>query len=254
VKVKKLVYFVIVFGGCWLFAGLTSGAELNFNTQDFAPFNYEVGGVVSGPAADIIRKICSDIKIVCSFNLLPWGRAQEEVRNGIAQGIFVVGWNEERAQWLYFSPPILNSEYGFFVKNDNPLKFRQVSDVKGYIVGVYGPSNTATSLEKIKSEIKDLTIDTTPDDPAAFKKLSLGRVDAVYSNRDVGYDLISKLGLKNLRYAGVHTALKYYIGFSQKFTDKKLVDQFNQTFRNLHKRGIIQEILAKYKMDAAQLE
>jgi polar amino acid transport system substrate-binding protein len=148
----------------------------------------------------------------------------------------------------------LNSEYGFFVKNDNPLKFRQVSDVKGYIVGVYGPSNTATSLEKIKSEIKDLTIDTTPDDPAAFKKLSLGRVDAVYSNRDVGYDLISKLGLKNLRYAGVHTALKYYIGFSQKFTDKKLVDQFNQTFRNLHKRGIIQEILAKYKIDAAQLE
>jgi polar amino acid transport system substrate-binding protein len=79
-------------------------------------------------------------------------------------------------------------------------------------------------------------------------------VDAVYSNRDVGYDLISKLGLKNLRYAGVHTGLKYYIGFSQKFTDKKLVEQFNQTFRNLHKRGIIQEILAKYKMDAAQLE
>jgi ABC-type amino acid transport substrate-binding protein len=36
--------------------------------------------------------------------------------------------------------------------------------------------------------------------------------------------------------------------------DKKLVDQFNTTFRNLHKRGVIQEILAKYKMDAAQLE
>jgi len=127
-------------------------------------------------------------RLIC----FPWGRAQEEVRNGIAQGIFVVGWNEERAQWLYFSPPILNSEYGFFVKNDNPLKFRQVSDVKGYMVGVYGPSNTATSLEKIKSEIKDLTI-----------------------------------------------------------TDKKLVEQFNQTFRNLHKRGIIQEILSKYEMDAA---
>ena len=63
------------------------------------------------------------------------------------------------------------------------------------MVGVYGPSNTATSLEKIKSEIKDLTI-----------------------------------------------------------TDKKLVEQFNQTFRNLHKRGIIQEILSKYKMDAAPLE
>ena len=241
--------------GAWLwFAGFASGAELKFNTQDFAPFNYEIGGVVSGPGADIIRRICSDIKIDCSFNLLPWARAQEEVRNGIAQGLFLIGWNEERSKWLYFSPPLLNSEYGFFVRNDNPVKFQHVSDVKGYTIGVYGPSDTATSLEKIKTEIKNLTIEMTPDNEPAFKKLSIGRVDAVYSNRDVGYDLVSKLGLTNIRYAGVHTGLKYYIAFSQKFTEKKLVDQFNTTFRNLHKRGVIQKILAKYKGEAAQLE
>ncbi|HXV81212.1 MAG TPA: transporter substrate-binding domain-containing protein, partial [Candidatus Binatia bacterium] len=111
-----------------------------------------------------------------------------------------------------------------------------------------------TSLAKIKAEIKELTIDMTPDDEAAFRKLAVGRVDAVFSNRDVGYDLIRKLGLKNLRYAGRQQSLKYYIGFSQKFTDKKVVDQFSAGFRNLHKRGVIQEILAKYKMDAAPLE
>lgn len=253
-KVKTALCLATAFSGCLLFTGFARGAELKFNTQDFAPFNYEIDGVVSGPGADIIRRICSEMKIDCSFNLLPWARAQEEVRNGIAQGLFLIGWNEERAQWLYFSPSILNSEYGFFVRNDNPLKFKHVSDVKGYTVGVYGPSNTSFFLEKIKAEIKDLTIDMTPDDPAAFKKLSLGRVDAVYSNRHVGYDLIAKLSLTNLRYAGVHTGLKYYIGFSRKHTDKKLVDQFSATFRNLHKREVIQEILAKYKMNAAQLE
>ena len=253
-KVKKLFYFFIVFGGCWLFAGRTSGAELKFNTQDFAPFNYEVGGIVSGPAADIIRRICSDIKIDCSLNLLPWARAQDEVRNGKAQGIFVVGWNEERSKWLYFSPPLLNSEYGFFVRADNTLKFNENSDVQGYAVGVYGPSNTATALERIKAEIKNMTIDMTPDDEAAFKKLSVGRVDAVLSDKDVGNDLMRKLGIRNVRYAGRQQVLKYYIGFSQKFTEKKLVDQFNTAFRNLHKRGIIQAILSKYKMDAAHLE
>jgi polar amino acid transport system substrate-binding protein len=253
-SVIKLAFFAVVFGGCWLFAGLTSGAELKFNTQDFAPFNYEVGGVVSGPAADIIRKTCSELKFECSLHLLPWRRAQDEVANGIAHGLFVIGWNEERAKSLYFSPPILNTEYGFFVRNDNPLKFKQNADVKGYTVGVFGPSNTATALEKIKAEIKELTIDMTPDDEAAFKKLSLGRVDAVFSNRDVGYDFMRSLNLKNIRYSGRQQTLKYYIGFSQKFTEKKLVDQFNATFRDLHKRGVIQEILAKYKMDAAQLE
>jgi ABC-type amino acid transport substrate-binding protein len=66
--------------------------------------------------------------------------------------------------------------------------------------------------------------------------------------------MMRKLNRKNVRYSGRQQILKYYIGFSQKFTDKKLVDQFNATLRKLHKRGHIQEILAKYKMDPAQLE
>jgi len=253
-KTKTALSIALAFGAVLFSVCFATGAELKLNTQDFAPFNYEVNGVVAGPAADIIRKVCGDMKIDCSLRLLPWRRAQEEVRNGTAHGMFVIGWNEERAKTLYFSPALLNTEYGFFVRDDSPLDFKQNSDIKGYTVGVYGPSNTATSLAKIKAEIKELTIDMTPDDEAAFRKLAVGRVDAVFSNRDVGYDLIRKLGLKNLRYAGRQQSLKYYIGFSQKFTDKKVVDQFSAGFRNLHKRGVIQEILAKYKMDAAPLE
>ena len=253
-KVKKAFCLAPVLGAWLWFVGFAGGAELKFNTQDFAPFSYEVNGVVSGPAADIIQKVCSEAKIDCTMRLLPWRRAQEEVATGAANALFLIGWNEERAKTLYFSPPVLNTEYGFFVREDHPLHFKQNSDVKGYTVGVYGPSNTATALEKIKTEIKDMTIDMTPSDEAAFRKLSVGRVDAVFSNRDVGYDAIRKLNLKNIRYSGRQQSLKYYIGFSQKFADKKLVDQFNAMFRDLHKRGVIQEILVKYKMEAAQLE
>jgi polar amino acid transport system substrate-binding protein len=176
------------------------------------------------------------------------------VQEGKAQGMFTIGWNAARAKWLNFTPPILVTEYGFFVRNDNPLVFKQNADVKGYTVGVFGPSNTSTALEKIKAEIKDLTIDMTPEDEAAFKKLSLGRVQAVFSNRDVGYDLIRTLNITNVRYTGRQQNLKYYVGFSQKFTDKKVVDQFNETFRTLQKQGVVQEILARYKMDVAPLE
>jgi polar amino acid transport system substrate-binding protein len=207
-KVKEAFYLALVFSALLLPIGFASGAELKLNTQDFAPFNYEVNGVVSGPAADIIRKICSEMKIDCSLHLLPWRRAQDEVAYGTAQGLFVIGWNEERAKTLYFSPPILNTEYGFFVRDDNPLKFKQNSDVKGYTVGTFGPSNTATALEKIKGEIKELTIDMTPDDESAFKKLSLGRVDAVFSNKDVGNDMMRKLGIKKHSIFGPPTALK----------------------------------------------
>jgi len=56
--------------------------ELKFNTQDFASFNYEIDGVVSGSATDIIKRVCQEMDITCTFKLLPWKRAQDERRNG----------------------------------------------------------------------------------------------------------------------------------------------------------------------------
>src|SRR5262249_49589180 len=231
-----------------------AAVELIFDTQEFAPLNYSKGGGVKGPVAEIIRKVCTEMRIDCPMRSLPWGRAQQEVMEGKAHGIFSVGWNAERAKWLYFSPPILFSEYGFFVRNDNPLVFKQNADVKGYTVGVYGPSNTSAALDKVKAEVKDMTVEMTPHDEAAFKKLSLGRVQAVFSNRDVGNDRIRALNITNLRYAGRQQILKYHIGFSQKFTDKNLVDQFNETFRALHKQGVVHETWAGYRMARRRLE
>ena len=55
-----------------------TAAELIFNTQEFAPFNYGVNGVASGPVPDIVRKICADMRIDCPMRVLPWRRAQQE--------------------------------------------------------------------------------------------------------------------------------------------------------------------------------
>jgi hypothetical protein len=33
--------------------------------------------------------------------------------------MYPLGWNEARAKWLYFSPALLETEYGFFVRSDN---------------------------------------------------------------------------------------------------------------------------------------
>lgn len=253
-KMRELAIFVaILFSTAFLFAPHARAAKLIFNTQDFAPFNYAIDGVVSGPAPEIIRAICKDLKWDCSFRLLPWIRAQEEVRQGKAHAMFVIGWNKPRSKWLYFTAPIMNTEYGFFVRKDNPLQFKKVSDVKGYKVGVFGPSNTSMSLGKIQAQIKDMTIDMRPDDEAGFKKLSFKRVDAVYSNRDVGYALIKKLNLKNIRYAGAQRKLKYHIGFSQKYNDKKIFEQFNSKYKELYKKGVIKKILSSHNMEISEL-
>ncbi len=260
-QAKKIIVPVFVAFVCLLFATTATGTELKFVTQNFSPFNYETEGVVSGPAVDIIREICNEMQIQCSFRLLPWRRAQYEVKTGKANGLFVIGWNKKRAEWLYFSPPILNTEYGFFVRKDNPLEYRKPADIKGTTAGVFGPSNTSNSLDKLRTQMIELnlqpiTIKMKHDDILVFKMLDIGKrnLDLAYSNRDVGNAIIDQLNLKNIRYAGVQKRLKYYIGFSRQYTNKKIVIQFNETFKRLHKTKVIQKILADYQMEAAKLE
>ena len=173
--------------------------------------------------------------------------------------MFIIGWNEKRAKWVHFTPPIMNTEYGIFVKNDNPLKFNKLSDIKGYRIGVFGPSNTSNSLEKIRAKmgkdgLKAISIDMRPDDESGFKKLALGRIDAVFSNRDVGHALIAKLGLKDrIRYSGAQRKLKYFIGFSMAHNDKNVLQAFDAAYRKLHKSGEVKIILDRYSMEISEL-
>lgn len=248
------ILIFIVLHTLFITSTFATAEALKFVTQDFAPFSYQVDNVVSGPAADIIREICSAMEMECSLRSYSWNRAQKMVKDGKAHGMFVIGWTHKRAEWLYFTPPLMRAEYGFFVRNENLLQFKSPADIKGYTIGVYGPSNTSRCLEEITSKTENITTDLRPDDESGFRKLSRGRIDAVYSNRSVGYALLKKMGIGNIRYAGAHKQLNYYIGFSQAFTDRKLVDRFNAKFLELHKQGVIGRILERYHMDPADMK
>lgn len=257
----KQVFILIV--SALILATSSIGAELKFNTQDFPPFNYMENGKVSGPVADIIRVVCKEMGIQCSFKLMVWKNAQQEVREGKANGMFVIGWNRGRSEWLYFTPQILETQYGFFVAKGNPLKYGgNIKDLSEYRVGVFGPSNTATSLKKIQARmdkdktITPLQIDMRDDDVTIFKDLnSTARsIVAIYSNRDVGYSIIRKENLNRVRYAGAQRSLFYFIGFSKKYTDKALVNSFNKTYVQLYQKGDIANLLQIHNMVPAQIE
>ena len=229
-------------------------AALRFTTQDFAPFNYAINDRVAGPAQEIIAAACGKIRAKCTFALLPWSRAQQEVAEGTANGMFVIGWNRPRAQTLHFSPPLMKTEYGFFVGASSGLAYKDLADVQGMTVAVYGPSNTSKTLEGLREKmvaqkLKPIGIDMRPDDEAGFKKLAASRVDAVFSNREVGFALVAKLGLREkIRYAGKTSDLNYYIGFAKKHNDPKTLALFDAAITQLLKDETAKRILDKFEM------
>jgi polar amino acid transport system substrate-binding protein len=234
--------------------------KLRFVTLEFAPFIYGENQQVSGPGRDIIAAVCAEAKIDCSYDIYPWRRAQELMKNGDADGMMVIGRNPKREEWIRFSPPHFRTEYGLFVKADNEMRFTGLSQLEGFKIGVFAPSNTATQLMSIRDEmaaqgLNPIEIDERPDDASGFRKLAAGRIDAVYSNRDRGRQILEAEGLTaGVRYAGGHQGIFYYAGFARSFPDQGVIDRFNAAWRELFRRGEAQEIIKSYGLEPAEVE
>jgi polar amino acid transport system substrate-binding protein len=182
------------------------------------------------------------------------------MKSGDADGMMVIGRNTKREEWIRFSPPHFRTEYGVFVKAGNELDFTDISQLQGLRIGVFAPSNTATQLMGIRDEmiaqgLDPLEIEERPDDASGFRKLAAGRIDAVYSNRDRGQQILEAEGLAGrARYAGGHQGLFYYAGFARSFPDQELVDRFDEAWRELFRRGEAQAIIKSYGLEPAEFE
>jgi polar amino acid transport system substrate-binding protein len=250
--------------GFALSAGIAGPAaatdKIRFVTLEFAPFIYGDNQPVAGPGRDIIAAVCAEAELECSYDIYPWRRAQELMKNGDADAMMVIGHNPKREEWIRFSPPHFRTEYGVFVEADNELDFSDISHLESLRVGVFAPSNTATQLLGIRDEmvaqgLNPIEIDKRPDDASGFRKLAAGRIDAVYSNRDRGRQILQAEGLVDrVRYAGGHQGIYYYAGFARSFPDQELIDRFDAAWRELFRRGEAQKMIKRYGLEPAEVE
>lgn len=233
---------------------------LRFVTLDFAPFIYGKNQNVAGPGYEIIAAVCERAKIRCTYDIFPWRRAQELMKSGEADGMMVIGRNPKREQWIRFTPPHFRTEYGVFVRADDPLRLSDMTVLSGLRIGVFAPSNTATQLASISAELgsaghEPIGIEKRPDDASGFRKLAVGRLDAVYSNRDRGFMILEAEGLEGeIRYAGGHKEILYYAGFTRAFSDKQLLDRFDAAWRSVFDEGKGPQIIRRFGLEPAPVE
>ena len=98
-------------------------------------------------------------------------------------------------------------------------------------------------------------IEDRPDDASGFRKLAVGRLDAVYSNRDRGYMILEAEGLGDkVRYAGGHQDILYYGGFTREFPDTRLLDRFDSAWKTLFESDVAQRIIERYGLEPAPVD
>ena len=127
-----------------------------------------------------------------SIGFFPWKRSFELTRMGDWDATAVWIRNPERARAFVYSDAVMVATQVLFYRKDNPFDWKSLEDLERYIIG--------GSTGYYHGEIIDqgektgvFTLERIPDEAANFKKLLIGRVDLVVTNKDVGYYLMNQM-------------------------------------------------------------
>lgn len=202
-------------------AGPAAAAEvtLRFVSQDFPPYVERESQQARGPFVRLAMEGCARLGWKCSVEVLPWRRAQTAVERGEAEGIFPLLDTPQRRQIYHLSQPVVAVQMVFFTRAEQEFFYRDPASLGTQrVIGVFGPSGTATVLQDIVASNPN-TMVVEPDNATVLRKLLAGRYgeDGVaLINRDVAWHLADRSHLTGLREAGVAHTDTYRIGLVRK--------------------------------------
>lgn len=249
--VKRVIFipFLILF----LFASFLRADEvvtMQFATDPWPPFFIEnkSGDVNSGVGFELVTELFTlipDVEVV--FPNVPWKRALLEVEQGVKDSVALLMKNEERAKYMIFTQPVMqSSSWMYFNRLRFPKGFEwvEVEDFKDLRIGVVRGYTYGEPLDSyIKYAGKNVYEVTTS--AQLFSMLQRQHIDLVPENAAVANSIVSTQGwLETLGHAKkiVNTDL-LHIGVSKKSKFASLVPRLNEAVELMRISGRIDQIV-----------
>ena len=230
-------------------------------TEDFPPFQTLHNGTIQGPMYSVMRQICKEAKLQCTFEMQAWKDTYKQAVDGEADVVFSILLEApERAELFFLSPSIVNTSYSFFVTSRNPWKYGGVSTLTGMTVGAYGPSGTSIVAEEVFAKRIAMGFDpfaliVEPSIVGSYQNLITGKYGvngAVIVNKDVGIALLKKHSIIGPKEAGEIKPITYGYGVSRNSKrGKEIAERMEAALRRLQKRGDVVDTLRFYGLKAA---
>ncbi len=198
----------------------------------------------------LVKKAFNIMGYRCTIEFLPWNRVINKAKKGEADGYFPEYYSKRLEKYFYISNPFPGGPIIFLTQRKSHIKYNNISDLKKYRIGlVRGYINT----EAIDSATY-LTKDWARNDLINIKKLLKGRVDLIVIDKYVAYYLIKKYLPSQLsRVKPLCPIIEYkylYVCFPKKNKgSKKLMQDFNKGLTYLKEKGILDNIIKKWRTD-----
>lgn len=203
----------------------------------------------SGTALHIVRRAFALAGHEVRYQFMPWQRAQNETRAGLWDASAYWGANEERQRDFLLSNNVMSEQWVLVHRRDKPLTWRQLPDLKPYVIGVIKGYTYTPEFWSLVRE-GELKSDGTPDDIAGLRKLLLGRIDAIPLERGTAcYLLLNQFSAEEARQIDYHPRLltesftTHVIFPKDRSRSGTLLADFNRGLKQLQASGEYQRLL-----------
>ncbi|WP_022663004.1 ATP-binding protein [Paucidesulfovibrio longus] len=219
------------------FAEAGRGALRSASELDYPPFALVLpDGSPDGFSVDLLKAVAQAKNLNIDIAVGPWSEIKQKLMDGELDVLPLVSYSKERDRHFDFSTPYLRMHGTVFVREDNE-SIRSEKDLKDKEVIVMR-GDTAEEYA-VRNALSDHLV-LTDNYEQAMLMLSSGEHDAVLVQQVVGWQLIQKLHIENLKdaLAREETSLKPMgsplQGFEQKFCfavqegDRELLADLNE--------------------------
>ena len=217
---------------------------------------YKDGDNIAGAAPMLVEAIAKNLKIPLESKYMgSWADAQAAARDGKADMIFGIYYNDERATYLYYvKPAFMFDEVEIFIAKGKGFPFKGEND----LIGKKGVTNQGESYgNDFDAFIKDkLTVARTDGIDAAFKDLLAGKADYLIAGYYSGLAEAAKAGVKD-QVEPLSPAIleaEMFVAFSKKSPCRSLAPGFSQGITEMTTNGSFDTMLqnATSAWEAAQ--
>lgn len=239
----RILFFLLL--SIQLSVGFLSAEEIKVVTEDWAPYNYEKGGIITGIGTEIVRATLAKAGINAKIKLYPWARAYRMALNEKNVLIYTIVRNEEREKLFKWIGPFASRILCLYrLKGRNDIIINKIEDARNFKIGVVRDDVTHQFFQNNGYN----RIQAVNSRASMIKMLLRERVDLISGNE---FTLAFKMRLMGARFSKVEKVFiitqadGYYMAFS-KTTEDSLVDQVRKAFDELQEEGKIQQILDKF--------
>lgn len=179
---------------------LSSTLVLSASEDNFPPFCItDEEKQADGFSVELLRETLKAMGRDVHFKIGSWSEVKQRLVDGDVEVLPLVGRTPEREEYFDFTVPYLTLQGTIVVRDDN-THIASLADLAGRQVAVMTNDNAEEFLRRIN--LDGLMIVTTPTFEEALRQLSSGQHDAVVIQKFVAQELMSRIGVTNLRMVG----------------------------------------------------